>query len=104
MASRPKRRSPGLSYHAHSNVEAIAYSEHYRSLGVRLGRLEVKLIHEGRVHSRTPDVRYFVVKGQLWRCSNPALSAKERQRMVHGLMNARRAVKEAKAAVDPDLL
>ncbi|HEX8594871.1 MAG TPA: hypothetical protein VF682_16630 [Pseudomonas sp.] len=50
----------------------------------------------------TPDGRYFVVKGQLWRCSNPALDEFERQRLVNALMAARRAVKAAKASGDPD--
>lgn len=50
----------------------------------------------------TPDGRYFVVKGQLWRCSNPALDEDERQQLVKVLMAARRAVKEAKAAGNPD--
>lgn len=52
----------------------------------------------------TPDGRYFVVKGQLWRCSNPALGEGERQRLVNQLMDARRAVKAAKASADPQQL
>ena len=40
----------------------------------------------------TPDGRYFVVKGQLWRCSNPALDEALRQQLVNELMDARRAV------------
>ncbi|MFK0310403.1 hypothetical protein ACIQUF_04085 [Pseudomonas sp. NPDC090233] len=48
----------------------------------------------------TPDGRYFVVKGQLWRCSNPALCDEVRQRLVQDLMKARRAVKDAKASND----
>ncbi|WP_411563137.1 hypothetical protein [Pseudomonas shirazensis] len=54
------------------------------------------------MHHKTPDGRYFVVKGQLWRCSNPALSDEERQHLVQVLMEARRAVKEAKASDDAD--
>ena len=46
----------------------------------------------------TPDGRYFVVKQQLWRCSNPALLEGDRQRWVKALMTARRAVKSAKAS------
>jgi ribosome recycling factor len=38
----------------------------------------------------TPDGRYFVVRGRLWRCSNPALTLEERQRLVKRLMEARR--------------
>lgn len=48
----------------------------------------------------TPDGRYFVVKGRLWRCSNPALPEATRAEYVKALMNARRAVKTAKAAED----
>ncbi len=49
----------------------------------------------------TPDGRYFVVKGQLWRCSNPALGEEERQQWVNALMKARQAVKSAKHDDDP---
>jgi hypothetical protein len=49
----------------------------------------------------TPDGRYFVVKGRLWRCSNPALDEVERHRLVDELMDARRAVKAAKASGHP---
>jgi hypothetical protein len=48
----------------------------------------------------TPDGRYFVVKGQLWRCSNPALNEDVRQCLVKDLMTARREVKAAKASAD----
>ena len=50
----------------------------------------------------TPDGRYFVVKGQLWRCSDPGLPEEERQRWVSALMAARRAVKAAKSTGDPE--
>ena len=40
----------------------------------------------------TPDGRYIVVKGRLWRASNPALPDDERQRHVDALMRARREV------------
>ncbi|MGG7671785.1 hypothetical protein [Pseudomonas sp. WC2] len=50
------------------------------------------------MHPVTPDGRYFVVKGQLWRCSNPALEEDVRQRLVDALMAARREVKKAKAS------
>lgn len=51
-----------------------------------------------------PDGRYFVVKGQLWRCTNLALSEDVRQRLVDELMAARREVKAAKASGDPGQL
>jgi hypothetical protein len=48
----------------------------------------------------TPDGRYIVVRGRLWRASNPALSPSERQAAVDDLMAARRAVRDA--AGQPD--
>ncbi|WP_438748257.1 hypothetical protein [Pararhizobium sp. O133] len=44
----------------------------------------------------TPDGRYFVVRGRLWRKSNPALDAETKGRLVKELMSARRAVRDAK--------
>lgn len=52
----------------------------------------------------TPDGRYFVVRGRLWRCANPALSPSDRERLVKELMTARRAVGAAKRAGDGDAL
>jgi hypothetical protein len=52
----------------------------------------------------TPDGRYLVVKGRLWRTSNPHLSEHDRQALVNDLMDARRAVKNAKRANDPEAL
>lgn len=43
-------------------------------------------------HPSTPDGRYFVVAGRLWRMSNPKLAPEERQKLVDELMNARRQV------------
>ncbi|MGB3300449.1 MAG: hypothetical protein WBA76_19475 [Phormidesmis sp.] len=51
-------------------------------------------------HPKTPDGRYFVVRGRLWRCTNPALAEDERQPLVKQLMDARRQVKQAKKADD----
>jgi hypothetical protein len=49
-------------------------------------------------HPATPDGRYFVVRGRLWRLSNPALGEAERQRLVNELSKARAALrKNAKA-------
>lgn len=45
------------------------------------------------MYPTTPDGRYFVVKGQLWRCSNPSLNEDARLRLVNDLMTARREVK-----------
>ena len=43
----------------------------------------------------TPDGRYFVVRGRLWRCSNPHLSEAQRAELVAELMSARRAKQSA---------
>ena len=48
----------------------------------------------------TPDGRYFVVRGRLWRRSNPALAEAERERLVHELMLARSAKGKAMRAAD----
>lgn len=40
----------------------------------------------------TPDGRYIVVRGRLWRAANPALSEDARQAAVGRLMKARRAI------------
>lgn len=52
----------------------------------------------------TPDGRYFVVRGRLWRRSNPALPEEQRQRLVSELMRARRAVRSAKQQDDDEAL
>ncbi|AWM91929.1 hypothetical protein DJ564_14430 [Pseudomonas sp. 31-12] len=49
----------------------------------------------------TPDGQYFVVKGQLWRCTNPSLSERC---AVNELMAARREVKAAKVSGDSEQL
>lgn len=41
---------------------------------------------------RTPDGRYLVVRGRLWRASNPTLAEDDRARLVAALMTARRDV------------
>lgn len=59
----------------------------------------------------TPDGRYVVVRGRLWRRSDPGLPDDRRQELVQALMDARRAIGaatragevapcEARAAVD----
>ncbi len=50
----------------------------------------------------TPDGRYFVVNGRLWRMSNPALDPDVRQKLVDMLMHARREVGVAKKAGDAE--
>jgi hypothetical protein len=53
-------------------------------------------------HPVTPDGRYFVVRGRLWRMANPDLAEAERSKLIKWLMTARRAVRKAKAAEDLD--
>ncbi|RTZ43434.1 hypothetical protein EKL30_10090 [Candidimonas sp. SYP-B2681] len=52
----------------------------------------------------TPDGRYIVVRGRLWRASNPNLSDAERTALVHDLAAARREVKAALRNPDPTRL
>jgi len=58
--------------------------------------------HVGLVYPETPDARYFVVRGRLWRRSNPTLDDSTRDRLVKELMAARRAVRDAKG--EPEAL
>jgi hypothetical protein len=59
-------------------------------------------------HPVTPDGRYFVVRGRLWRMADPRLSPEHREALTRELMAARRAVRgadgealrEARARVD----
>ena len=55
-------------------------------------------------YSVTPDGRYFVVRGRLWRRSNPSLPEDQRAALVDELMAARRAVGTALRAGDKDRL
>lgn len=43
----------------------------------------------------TPDGRYIVVRGRLWRRADPSLAEDRRQAIVDALMKARRAVRSA---------
>ena len=51
-------------------------------------------------HPRTPDGRYFVVRGRLWRLSNPGLTDVERDAAVKKLMDARRDLRGHPAPAD----
>ncbi|WNB85712.1 biopolymer transporter Tol [Cellulomonas sp. ATA003] len=48
----------------------------------------------------TPDGRYLVVRGRLWRCADPGLDPAERDRLTRKLMAARRAKGAAMRAGD----
>ena len=43
----------------------------------------------------TPDRRYMVIRGRLWRLSNPFLDPAVHERLVSELMSARRAIRQA---------
>ena len=55
---------------------------------------------ETEAHPTTPDGRYFVVRGRLWRKSDPSLPEESRTELVSQLMQARRAVGAALRAND----
>ncbi|MEP6503670.1 MAG: hypothetical protein ABJD97_10085 [Betaproteobacteria bacterium] len=48
----------------------------------------------------TPDGRYLILQGRLWRAQNPTLPAEARVRHTRELLNGRRALKAAKLAGD----
>jgi hypothetical protein len=48
----------------------------------------------------TPDGRYLIVRGRLWRAANPNLSLEIRSKLVRELMDARREVEAAGRAQD----
>lgn len=48
----------------------------------------------------TPDRRYLVVRGRLWRAANPSLSEADRTQWTHTLMDARRDVGRARRLHD----
>ena len=52
----------------------------------------------------TPDARYLVVRGRLWRSANPNLPPLVRSELVSELMRARREVKAAGRTQDPERL
>jgi hypothetical protein len=49
---------------------------------------------------RTPDGRYIIVRGRLWRTADPGLSDECREALVKALMDARREVGSAKRTGD----
>ncbi|AWH21536.1 hypothetical protein [Stenotrophomonas sp. ZAC14D2_NAIMI4_6] len=57
-----------------------------------------------KVPMETPDGRYIVVRGRLWRASNPHLPAAARAQWVARLMSGRRAVQAAMRAGDREAL
>lgn len=54
------------------------------------------MTQSGPHHPVTPDGRYFVHRGRLWRRTNPSLGEIERVELVRRLMAARRRIAAAK--------
>ena len=54
-----------------------------------------------RPHPVTPDGRYFVVRGRLWRMANPNLDPVKATALVSELMKARSTVRRAELAGNP---
>jgi hypothetical protein len=52
----------------------------------------------------TPDSRYIIVRGRLWRAANPAMDPVERDALTRRLMNARREVAAARRVGDDERL
>jgi len=46
--------------------------------------------HDRMTYPVGPDGRYLVVRGRLWRCTDPALPAQRRKELTKALMDARR--------------
>lgn len=53
----------------------------------------IRLARPASGHPTTPDGRYFVVRGRLWRTTNPNLPVDVRNALVEQLMDARRALR-----------
>ena len=52
----------------------------------------------------TPDRRYIVVRGRLWRAANPALTTEQKEALTLRLMQARREVAASKRTEDAQRL
>jgi hypothetical protein len=78
----------GKGGHACSVIAASLQFSHHWAVSRKKGLLMTPL--------KTPDNRYIVVKGRLWRATNPVLSDYERDRLTKALMAARRQVRDAK--------
>ena len=69
-----------------------------RSAGTPFAVISLRIISEFIMPRRidypvTPDGRYFVVRGRLWRMTNPALPESDREQLVKALSQARSALR-----------
>ena len=58
--------------------------------------------NDSKRHPVTPDGRYFVVRGRLWRCTDPRLPPEERERLTRALMRQRTAIGRAMRTGDAE--
>ena len=61
-------------------------------------------VHGSLDSLRTPDERYLIVRGRLWRASDPGLPVEQRRRLTARLMAARRDVGLARRQGDRESL
>jgi hypothetical protein len=61
---------------------------------LRVPALSVGFVSSRADYSVTPDRRYYVVRGRLWRLSNPFLDEKTHDRLVNELLTAKRSVRD----------
>jgi hypothetical protein len=84
----------------------VRYPERLRGTNPAYGApetLELSLLDTAKMrYPVTPDGRYFVVRGRLWRCTDPGLNPDEREQLTRELMRARAAVGRAKRAGDEE--
>jgi hypothetical protein len=52
----------------------------------------------------TPDGRYLVIQGRLWRAPNPTLPVQAKVKYMRDLLNGRRALKAAKTSGDEEAI
>ena len=50
---------------------------------------------DAKAYPVTPDGRYVVLRGRLWRCSDPHLDPARRAALVQALMTPRQAMRQA---------
>jgi hypothetical protein len=93
----PPVRNHEASFFLNRNLETAAESQNRR-----LPITDNRPAERGSLmkHKVTPDGRYFVVRGRLWRMANPSLAEAEREELIAKLMAARRLVRQAKKGND----